>query len=93
MPAAGSESIGTNLVQQPGRRARRQSESFDLPGPVTLREARASEFPRLGERLESLLDGQRSRLLSVRGAELGHDFVSVRDQHDFASLDQADVLG
>ena len=27
------------------------------------------------------------------GAELGNDFVTVRDQHGFAGPDQADVLG
>src|SRR5436309_3656154 len=74
---AGSEPIAPNLVEQPGRRARGQAEPLDLPGPVTLRQARAGEFPRLGQSLKSFLDGQPGGSLSVRGAELGDDFITV----------------
>src|SRR5688572_31487948 len=84
VPEAGSEPIAANLVEQPGRRAGGQPEPLDLPGPVTLRQARAGEFPRLGQGLEPLLDGQPRGSLSVSGAELGNDFVTVCDQHRFA---------
>src|SRR3989454_4503546 len=91
-PGAGSEPIAANLVEQSGRRARGQPEPLDLPGPVTLRKARTGKFPRFGQGLKSFLDGQHGPSLSVRGAELGDDFVAVCDQHGFAGPDEADVL-
>src|SRR2546426_8481429 len=79
-------------IEQSGRRALGQPEPLDLPGPVPLGQARAGEFPPLGQGLQSFLDGQPGASVPVRGAQLSNDFVAVRDQHGFAGPDQSDVL-
>src|SRR5260370_41240635 len=57
VPGTGSVPIAANLVEQSGRCARGQPEPLDLPGPVALGQARAGEFPPLGQGLPSFLDG------------------------------------
>ena len=56
-------------------------EPCDLPGPVSLRQARTGELARFGQGLEPFLDGQSARALPMRRAEFGNDLVPVRDQH------------
>src|SRR2546426_1077498 len=92
VPETGSVPIAANLVEQSGRCTRGQPEPPDLPGPVPLGQARAGEFPPLGQGLQSFLDGQPGASVPVRGAQLSNDFVAVRDQHGFAGPDQSDVL-